>query len=284
MNRKKESEKIKFILLCILGAILVIYLLNFLVLQHKYDSLAPEIVFEQEILEVPISVTKEELLSDVKAMDKEDGEVTDTIIIESMSKLLDGNQRIVSYAAFDSDNKVGKAERRIKYTDYTSPRFYLSEPLTGNALSGDLTELLKPLHAKDCIDGDISEQIIVVDTEFKTMSLEMIEGVYKVQVTNSCGDMISLELPVKMNLTEENNVDNAKIILSEYLTYCNLGEVFDPNRYVMSVVVNGQQYGIENLTIESNVDSNTAGVYTVKYGLNIDEISTSVDLIVVVEE
>lgn len=285
MKWKREmSERAKVILLWVMAAVLVIYILNWFLLHSKFDDAGPEITFDQELLEVSISVTEEELLSGVKAVDKKDGDVTDTIIIESMSKLLDNDQRIVTYAAFDGDNQVGKAERRIQYTDYTSPRFSLAEPIGGSAITADLTAMLSPLHANDGIDGDISDQIILVNTELQTMTLEAMQGVYEVQVTNSCGDMASLKLPIKMNLTEGSAKGFASIELEEYLIYCKVGDKISPKKYVSGVAAGGQKYGASDLQIDSQVDTSVPGVYTVTYTLDIEGASTSVDLIVVVEE
>ena len=55
--------------------------------------------------------------------------MTGSILVEKLSDLYDGNRRLVTYAAFDSDDNVSKASREIVYTDYSSPRFSLTHAL-----------------------------------------------------------------------------------------------------------------------------------------------------------
>lgn len=282
---KELLKKVEKMLFCIMIVLLVLYMINVWLLSRESDRLGPEITFEQELLEISISATEEELMNGVTAFDKRDGDVSDTIIIESMSKLLSGNQRIVTYVAFDKDGYAGKAERRIQYTDYTSPRFSMVEPLKMDISSSDFTATLSPLRATDCIDGDISDQIIVVNAELSDMSLESLSGTYEVQVTNSCGEVASLKLPVKMNLSgEKTSIGYAQIELTEYLVYTGVGQEIYPGNYVKAVSVGGDEYSADDLQIVSEVDVNTPGVYTVTYLIERNGNKTSVDLIVVVEE
>lgn len=286
MRIKKELlKKVEKKLFCIMIVMLALYMINAWLLSQESDCSGPEITFEQELLEVSISATEEELMNGVTAVDKRDGDVSDTIIIESMSKLLSDNQRIVTYVAFDKDGYAGKAERRIRYTDYTSPRFSMVEPLKMDMSSSDFTATLAPLRATDCIDGDISDQIIVVNTELSDMSLESLSGTYEVQVTNSCGDVASLKLPIKMKLSgERTSIGYAQIELTEYLVYTGIGQEIYPENYVKAVFVGGNEYSADDLQVVSEVDVNTPGVYTFTYTIERNENKASVDLIVVVEE
>ena len=285
MWKKGTLKRIKKTLFGIMLLFIVLYAANAWLLHQKMDSDGPVITFEEEILEVSINVSDEELLSGVRAEDKKDGDVSEYLMIESMSGLLSDNQRIVTYVAFDKDNHVGKAERRIQYTDYTSPRFSLSEPLNMAVSSMSSSNVLESLHATDCIDGDLTDQIIITNTEVEGMSLEAVTGFYEVQVTNSCGDMASLKLPIKMNLSAENTyTDYAKIELTEYLTYCKAGEVIEPEAYVKSAWIGEQEYEAGSLQIDSAVDIAIPGVYTITYSIQENEAGASVDLIVVVEE
>ena len=90
---------------------------------------APVIAFASDVLEVPTTATEEDLLQGVTATDAEDGDVTDSILIEGVTRFVSDNTVKVTYAAFDSQSHVTKATRSVRYTDYTSPRFTLSGPL-----------------------------------------------------------------------------------------------------------------------------------------------------------
>ena len=286
MKKHMKKNKLKLILFAVMIIVCVVYVFNKFVLMQSLDNSAPEITFGQDVLEVSVAVTEEELLADASAADKKDGDVSNTVIIESMSKLLENNERIVTYAAFDGDNNVGKAERRIRYTDYTSPKFSMEEPLKASSLTIDLSELLNPLRVTDCIDGDLTSQMIISNTNIQGMSSEGFSATYEVQVTNSCGDVASLVLPVEIKLNEKTNVSGgyAQLELSEYLVYVKKDGSIDYQKYVESAMVNGEVCTSEYISIESDVDYSKPGTYVATYTLEKDEAVTTVDLIIVVEE
>lgn len=282
MAKKSTRRRLQILLLAAAVIMVILYIVNRWVLYSRFDRSTPEITFDSEVLEVSVAVTEEELLNGVTAADKKDGDVTDTIIIESISKMLGDHERIVTYAAFDKDNHVGKAQRKIRYTDYTSPRFSLDGPLEAGTMNAEMSDILAPLHATDCIDGDLTSQIVVIDTEITSMSADAMTAQYEVQVTNSCGDVTTLKLPVRMQMNTSGSF--AEIKLSEYLAYRKVGEAVDPAAFVVSASSGGQEYGVGGLQINSNLDTSMPGVYTVTYTLSVEGNSTSTDLIIVVEE
>lgn len=139
-----------------------------------------------------VKATEDDFLKGVVAEDKEDGNVTDSIIIESVSQLIDGNKRTVTYVAFDSHNNVTKLERDIVYTDYTSPKFTSKKEI--NVKYGSSAEILSQLTAEDVIDGDISDQIRIEINKVTSG----VPGKYpaRVSVTNSCGDVTTKDIVV----------------------------------------------------------------------------------------
>ena len=282
MAKKSTRRRLQILLLAAAVIMVILYIVNRWVLYSRFDRSTPEITFDSEVLEVSVAVTEEELLNGVTAADKKDGDVTDTIIIESISKRLGDHERIVTYAAFDKDNHVGKAQRKIRYTDYTSPRFSLDGPLEAGTMNAEMSDILAPLHATDCIDGDLTSQIGVIDTEITSMSADAMTAQYEVQVTNSCGDVTTLKLPVRMQMNTSGSF--AEIKLSEYLAYRKVGEAVDPAAFVVSASAGGQEYGVGGVQINSNLDTSMPGVYTVTYTLSVEGNSTSTDLIIVVEE
>ena len=282
MAKKSTRRRLQILLLAAAVIMVILYIVNRWVLYSRFDRSTPEITFDSEVLEVSVAVTEEELLNGVTAADKKDGDVTDTIIIESISKMLGDHERIVTYAAFDKDNHVGKAQRKIRYTDYTSPRFSLDGPLEAGTMNAEMSDILAPLHATDCIDGDLTSQIVVIDTEITSMSADAMTAQYEVQVTNSCGDVTTLKLPVRMQMNTSGSF--AEIKLSEYLAYRKVGEAVDPAAFVVSASAVGQEYGVGGVQINSNLDTSMPGVYTVTYTLSVEGNSTSTDLIIVVEE
>ena len=72
---------------------------------------SPTIHFDKDEIEVTTKATDEELLQGVTARDAEDGNVTDSLMVERIASLDGKNTITVSYVAFDSQNHVTRASR-----------------------------------------------------------------------------------------------------------------------------------------------------------------------------
>ena len=135
---------------------LALFLFCIFVREGGQDQSGPEIQMDQQEIQVSIAADDATLLQGVTATDRKDGDVTDSLVVESISNFIEKGRRKVSIVAFDSDNHVTRAERDIVYTDYTSPTFTLDAPLR---FSMDAESLTEGLHAQDCLDGDITSKI-----------------------------------------------------------------------------------------------------------------------------
>ena len=86
---------------------------------HEYyqnlDTLGPSITIEEENIEVSVNDPEEVLLAGITAYDAKDGDVTDTLGIESMSEFTEGTTRTINVVAFDNDGHVAKESREITY-------------------------------------------------------------------------------------------------------------------------------------------------------------------------
>lgn len=247
------------------------------------DRNGPDITMDKDEIEVSITDDKDALLAGVSAKDSKDGDVTDSLVVESISNFIEKGRRKVSIVAFDSDNNITRATRELVYTDYESPKFSLSSPLKFSFSSSDYTE---GLSVTDCMDGDISSRIrIKYEEELKYGT----PGEYKLiySVSNSAGDAI--QLPVTVEFYNENMNGRPGVELSEYLVYTKVGQTIDPREYVESVSGVGiytlDEIDFSVIEIENPVDVNTPGVYEVVYRVTDEEENTGVTrLIVIVEE
>lgn len=254
----------------------------------------PVISVPKEILTVSIEDGEEALLQDVTAQDGRDGDVTSSVLVESISKFY-GGVRQVTYAAFDSDGNATKATREIQYSDYTEPRFTLSHSLryqTGEDI--DLEELVQ---ATDCLDGDVTSKVKVsTDSSLSTRTA----GVYQVtfSVTNSAGDTATLETELVVYDPDYNDAD---VNLSTYLVYCQAGDDEpDYRSYVQSVVAGSVRYTFSEgatsatgsdgsilrrtaLQVRGSVDMDTAGAYQVYLTYRGEDYQGTTLLLVVVE-
>lgn len=206
------------------------------------DSSGPKITCAADMLTVSIEDGEDVLLQGVTAVDKKDGDVTKSVIVEKISNFFDGGKRTVTYAAFDSDNHIAKLERDITYTDYHSPKFSLTGPLrfrTGEALR--LNEIVR---AKDCLDGDLSNKVkLQMDSDINNRT----PGRYAIEysVTNSAGDVAYL--PVSIEVYQADSWD-AKLVLSEYLLYYN-GSEPDYKSLLRCLKVGNTEYPFEGVEV-----------------------------------
>ncbi len=156
----------------------------------------PQISFDSQY-EPVISVqsTEDDLLQYVTAVDEEDGDISNEIIVEKMSNIYDDSKREITYVVCDSNNNVTKVNKEITYSDYTPPVIESVEvkPIIHDRKYADV---LACFTATDVIDGDISHKlkIVSIDTSQGTEN----RGVFPVvlSVTNSCGDVTYLETTV----------------------------------------------------------------------------------------
>ena len=205
------------------------------------DTVGPNIEMDSSQIEVSVKDMQIKLLRGMTATDARDGDVTDTLVIETISDFVSENTRTVTYAAFDKDNNVTKATRSLIYTDYEPARFSLSGPLRF-PVSTNQQNILSMIGATDSIDGDLSDKV-----NFSSSSVINIDtaGDYKVvmEVTNSAGDTFSLPLTITIY---ENSVYNTapKIQLSSYLVYTKVGEALDPLEYIEGMSYRGTDYKI----------------------------------------
>lgn len=224
----------------------------------KNDNTGPVIRVSSEILDVSIKATNEDLLAGVTAYDEKDKELTDKIIVESVSRFTEKGVCKVTYAVCDSDNNVAKATRKIRYTDYTSPEFRV----TGN-LCFSLYESIdiRPfIFAQDCLDGDITRRLIITSDHYSSS----VAGVYAVKaaVTNSKGDQTTIELPL---IVEDRPLSAPKIELSEYLVFTPVGKSLNFKSYVVDALTSQKESLKDSVIIESNADFSKEGIYHVHF-------------------
>ena len=230
-------------------------------ISQKNSGEKPVISFDEDNLEVSVKDGDEVLLKGVHAFDQEDGNLDQEIVIDSISKFDDDNDRIVTYAVFDSEANVTKAQRKIHYSDYTKVNFYLNESFSSNTLN--TATIAGMIKAKSCIDGDISDSVIA-DLHVDSDSGEVI---VTAEVEDSTGDRATIELPY----TRDNNNYTTKIQLKSYLVYVKKGQKFDAEKNLDSIEMSsiGKSDADSYLNIDdSKVDYDHSGVYEILYTFN----------------
>lgn len=252
---------------------------GFLTIHDKLlsDHTPPVLTCGTELLEISVSDPEEALLQDVRATDNKDGDLSDQVLIRSISPLITNDTAKVSYIVFDSANNMATMSRNIRYTDYSKPTFSLFRPLVFQI--GETVTLKDRLSAHDPVDGVITDSIRVVSQNISTQY----EGTYRieVQVTNSLGDAATLPLKVIMS----SQATPQLIFLTQYIVYLEEGDSFRPEDYIQSVRnPDFTDADLNNLTVESTVNTSIPGVYDVLYTYTADTQTYQAYLTVVVGE
>lgn len=261
------------------------------------DHEAPVITCEDDTVMLSVAGEQdEELMKGIKAEDNRDGDLTDAVRVASMSHFISPGKRTVTYVVFDSSNQVGMLERTVQYTDYTSPKIRMTEPLRMSLTDLGKASLSEHMTASDCLDGDLTNQIRIT----------LNDGIYSgaagtysvtVQVSNSAGDVCAL--PLDLVVTDSADAQESLKqypVLSEYIVYTKVGQAIDPMAYIKGIEQNGAVYTyaengdvlagtLEAIAVTANVDYSKAGVYTVDYAFTAVGAPTAVTrMYVVVEE
>ena len=239
---------------------------------------SPEIHFDQEEIEVETGADEAALLQGVSASDREDGDVTDSLMVEHVSKFVDENVVEATYVAYDSQNHVSRASRRVRYTNYSSPRFGMTAPML--FMAKNVGDMLENVTAKDSIDGDISMK---VHASFDNTAAELSSvGVHDVElsVTNSLGDTVRLTVPVRV---VEDITHSESLPLKSYLVYLHKGDSFNPADYLnVEFPDQEKEKNVSRIQIDSNVNLSAPGVYAVDYTLLRNEVNAAMTRLIVV--
>ncbi len=222
------------------------------------DKTIPVITVEEEMIEVSLKAKDEEILKGVTAYDEKDGDLTDKIIIESISRFTKKGVSKVIYAVCDSNNNVSKASRMIKFKGYESPKFQVVGNLCFSLY--EHIDIREHILATDSLEGNIKSKIVVTSDDYATS----IAGAFSlnVTVTNNKGDSSTIKLPL---IIEDIPLSAPKIELKEYLVYTKKGKTIDFNSYIVDAL-DAQEVSLKDkITIESNADFNKPGTYNVHY-------------------
>lgn len=280
------------------------------------DTEGPVITMKKDTIKASIEDSDQTLLKGVKAKDKKDGDVSDSLIIESMQIEDDGNCTIVC-AAFDKSNNVSKASRTVKFEDYRPIHFNITQPLRFPA--GASNQILKYITASDCIDGDITNRVKLTQKDEDADYTGAGVYDYLIEASNSLGDQAVLPISVEFYTDSyEERLFRPNLYLKNYLVYLSKGSSFDPKGYLDSVGIGNDLYAFdENITSEesetavpegdevqttqgdkqitgvisydavsyqSNVKTDKTGTYTVEYSCTTKKGYTGTTQMIVVVE
>lgn len=295
INVKRVHLLIVIIFVCVLALFTTVKVFTYVTTNAE----GPVITFDKDEIRVKTSVKEKKLLEGVTAVDEKGNDVTDTVMIESFSKLLDGKKRIVNYIAYDANNNIGKASRTIVYRDYTSPKIRLDHSPEFYTEDG-YVDILDYVTVKDKIDGEIGKKAQLLNTEY----IKENRFNYTVGVTNSCGDTVELTIPVTTHTTE--NADALPfVVLDDYIVYVDKGDDFNAWSHVEALTVGKSIYQVEGkdepvsssdynyvsgitipesaISVSGSVDTDKKGTYRVTFKADYNDKRANTTMLVVVE-
>ncbi len=240
--------------------IVMLILTGWVIVQDlRKDTVAP--VFHDSMTEVHISVHDDAsaMLAGLTATDDRDGDLTDKIRIERMSRFGDNYQVVVNFVVFDSAQNLSYHTRTVYYDDYTPPRFTLAEPLAYN--EGDTIGITDRLKLYDVLEGDISYKVKLEDATVNDSQ----PGVYEVTLRAVTDHGVDVCARVPLNVQKYDSLA-PQIQLSEYLVYVKKGESLDPMQYVEDVKdFQGYPIDFKLVFVYPQVDTNKVGGGQVRF-------------------
>lgn len=252
---------------------------------QAYDRDPPQITMDSDELTLSVSDPESALLQGVTATDPQDGDVTDSLVVESVRGVVAEQEFTVTYAAFDDAGNVAKAQRTVHYSDYVSPKFQLTGALLFRA--GTSPDIFSVLEAEDVVDGDLTDRIKATLTSGNQQISEPGEYTVEFRVTNSLGDTSYFEAPIRVVAAEGAAAD---VKLTEYLVYVTKGDKFQPKEYLDTMKAGSETVALGRynadvfIDVDSNVDTDTPGTYWVDYTITYGNYTGQSRLIVVVED
>lgn len=244
----------------------------------KNNTEGPTIQSQSDTLNLSVKDGSEALLQGLTASDPQDGDLTKKILVASSSYFLEPGVFDVDYVVFDSHRNSAVYTRRVSYSDYTAPRFAVSQPLV--FVRGENIRYLNYITATDCLDGDLTEQIKVKASNVSNYTA----GTYPVllEVTNSHGDRKEVELNI---VVLERRAQGPKLVLKEYLSYVTVGDSFDPYALIQSVTdSDGESVNRGQVSVLGSVDTEKPGSYQLIFAYDDGKAEGRTYMTVVVTE
>lgn len=222
------------------------------------DSEGPKITFaEGKDTTYTSDMTEEDLLKDVKAQDDKDGDVTDSLTVETIYPKNDGKQVSVIFVAKDKNNNVTKKEFTMEAQDGSAenPQLGLIDN-DGLAEDGDSADTTEPAEETD--SQDVAEADSTDSDSTDSESADSTEG-----------DLTPEEQAQK---TQEDKIaqlspQDPKMYLTTYYVEVPVGTTLDKLSYVKDIQDDTETTSelFKKIQITGDVNTATPGTYELTY-------------------
>ncbi|MBQ5608070.1 MAG: hypothetical protein IIU86_03495 [Oscillospiraceae bacterium] len=243
------------------------------------DTTAPQITDAVGELHLSVTEAADVLMKGLTASDNRDGDLTNRILVERISRFSQPGVCRVSYVVFDNSNNLCRYQRTVIYDDYVLPRLQLEKPLMYRM--GEQISIMDRVRLYDCLDGDITYALKLESSNVPDNTA----GVYEIELsaTNNYGDSIYAKVPLNIGVY---SADAPQIRLKQYLVYTKAGADFSPLAYVETVVDGtGTSIPVEQIKTITQVDLSTPGYGQICFEVTDQRGVTGITyLTVIVEE
>lgn len=238
-------------------AIICVALAGFVIgVRMRTDKEGPEIIFDDKEITFSDDMTNEELLAGVKAEDDVEGDVSDTLTVESVYPV-DEKTAIAVYVAKDSKNNITKVKREMKYEGEMENKESSSQKDKENkeeeekAVKPTATPSITPTVENDTTEAQPDE----ISPE-PTPSVEP-EASNEEEAARTQQETLAAQMPAQ----------SPRIYLTDYLIRIKQGESIDKLSYVKEI-----QDDTDNISelwhyiqVDGTLDTNVPGTYELTY-------------------
>ena len=237
-------------------------------MREQSDRKGPEIICsDQAVTAYDPDMTDAQLLEGVKATDDKDGDVSDSLTVESVYEVDDSNV-VVTYVAKDSANNITKLKRNLS-TDPDKMK--------------DSTKQDKP--AEETAEAEPTP-VPVEDVETGDTSLDTQSGDGALTPTPEASDPASQAAAEQEKLADAMPAGSPRIYLSEYYVTASIGSSVNLLSYVKDIQDDKDNISElwRRIQINGQVNTAVAGTYTCTYYVVDSEgnMSNTAELTVVV--
>ena len=225
-------------------------------MKSSEDNEGPKITFEEgKDTNYTSDMTEEDLLKGVKAQDDRDGDVTDSLTVETLYPKNDGKQVSVIFVAKDKNNNVTKKEFTMEAQGGSAenPQLGLidNDGLPEDGDSTDTTDTTEPAEETDMQDGTEADSTDAESGDSTEGELTPEEQAQKTQE-----DKI-----------EQLSPQDPKMYLTTYYVEVPVGTTLDKLSYVKDIQDDTESTSdlFKKIQITGDVNTATPGTYELTY-------------------
>lgn len=191
-----------------------------------------------------------DILKNVKAIDKEDGDITDQLIVDGNVDTSKAGEYIITYKVTDSSRFTNIKQIKITVVGDSIPVINANDVTISQ---GKSFIALDYVNAYDSVDGNINSNIKVILNEVDVNTV----GTYKVtyEVINSKG----IKVAKTINVTVVKDLE-PKLYVASLKT--KVGNPIDIKKYVKAID-NEDGNIVDKIKIDGNIDYNKEGIYEI---------------------